>query len=528
MEHKIGDLLDALPEVEVDIRPNSNASAEHIKELTMKKIHNNQKSGRAGLSRFGKILIAAAILASLAIPVMAAGGSHFIDWLEGLGKKDAREVMACYNSWEETEGFWQISLTAKDVSRSGMTLNCREAQDSPVTGALEIHGGYWLEQWNGTGFEVMEAAGEVSAGADREIRDGDSFTEQIDWEAAYGQLKTGHYRLGKRFTYTFSNGETKELTQWAEFRIFNEDMTPYINRCKDAMDALLNRENSHITMTNYSYAQPDQISTTFTNEIWNSGGNHLMVWDVLNHENQTGGRWGELLLGDEAYRINSWNGEAISSGANQWQYDELLSLELNQFDIWYFYFTMEDAQIGEIWVEENKILVLIDITSEGNEKTYKQISYSFDEQGRLAGGQIHYLPDPYCPEEEKRLGCEMTVYDTGVNEIAAVIGAQNVGQPEQFAWEQEKQHYPAGTEGVKTAGFANTDPVTIESGYDAFMRAFGDYDVVADTYSSSKVYYDSDADIWKVEFWWRNGNVHAAVYMDGQGITQLTFQETME
>jgi len=123
-------------------------------------------------------------------------------------------------------------------------------------------------------------------------------------------------------------------------------------------------------------------------------------------------------------------------------------------------------------------------------------------------------------------GCRVTIVpaDTSAEEIAKVIAAQNVGEPFAFSWEQEKQEQ-LNKSGVKTSGFHNTAPVTIESGYDAFMHGFGDYDVVADTHHTSRVSYDASADMWKVEYMWANGDIHATIYMNGQGITQLTVME---
>jgi len=527
MQFHISDLLDTLPEAEVSLQNRSDASPERIKELTMKKIKAEKKTPRRGMSGLGKILVAAAILVSLAVPALAAAsGFHFVDWLEGLGRSDVREEKAHYASWEETEGFWQVSLWAKNLTREGMTLACREVQDSPVTGTLEIHGGYWLEHWNGKEFETMTALTEIPVEESREIRDGVSFETEVNWADAYGQLESGRYRLGKNFTYTYSDGKTVELTDWAEFRIFNEDMTPYINQCKDAMDALLAKEHSHISMVSYNYdgyGDAFTLSNTFTYEIRRSGENYLMIHDVRDQKDQTGGTWGDMLLGDKAYFIRSWNGVDVSSGAEVWMYDHLLSKELNQFDIWYFFFTMEEEKVGEIWVEDSKIVVLISLQGDDNGKVYKELNYYFDPQGNLIGGEIYYLPEPYCAQEDKRLSTIMTVHDTASDDIDAVIDAQNVGVPEEFSWEQEKQQYLAGTAGVKTSGFHNVTPVPITDGYDAFMHAFRDYEVLGETHSSSKVSYDPEADIWKVEYWWFNGDVHGIVYMDGQGVTQLTY-----
>ena len=147
MEWNIADLLDDLDPVELDIRPVSGASAERIKEVTMKKIHKYEKPRRRSNSAFFKVALVAAVLASLAIPVVAATGFHFTDWLKGLAGESQEDYDTRYYTWEETEGFWQVSLSAKNLTSEGMTLECREVQDSPVTGSLTIHSGGVLEQW---------------------------------------------------------------------------------------------------------------------------------------------------------------------------------------------------------------------------------------------------------------------------------------------------------------------------------------------------------------------------------------------
>lgn len=520
MEFNISDLLDDLHEVNVDIHPNSGASAKRIKELTMKKIHSETKPRHRTLSAFSKILIAAAVLASLAIPVMAATGFHFTDWLEGLANESMEESQVGYNSWEQTEGFWQVSLTAKDLTREGMTLVCKEVQDSPVTGILEVQGGYRLERWNGESFEEMPASAQVPVEESRELRDGDSFEVAVNWKNVYGSLESGRYRLYKTFTYTYSDGKTMELSDWAEFRIFNEDMTPYIAQCKAALEELLQRESSHIDFTNYWYnASADEVSGCDSFEIWKSGENYLLR-HTMGNDSSNSVCFGQMLLGEEGYEINSWNSEDILSGAAQWEYDELISPELNQFDVWHFYLSMNETQVGEIWVEENEIIILESYYVEGNGDVYTEYTYRFDADGKLVSGEVNHLPEPWCAEEEKRLSSVMVVNETSAAEIANVIAAQNVGQPDSFSWAEEQALNLSSGIGVKTEGFVNTTPKTVTSGYDAFMLSFNDYEAVA--HHTSHVSYDKDADMWRVEFWWKNGNINSVIYLDGNGITRMT------
>ena len=532
MEFDISDLMDGYVDESVSIRPCTQASRERIKELTMKKVHKYEKPRKKGLSFVTKMLVAAIIIATLAIPVMATD-FQLIDWLEGLNKPDHAEWQAHYESWENTEGFWQVGMTVRDLNREGMVLAVREAQDSPVTGNLQIHGDYWLEHWNGEAFEKTTASAEIPAGETREIKDGDELEIPVNWAEAYGALESGRYRLGKTFTYTYSDGKTVNLTEWAEFRIFNEDMTPYIEQCKAAMDALLERDSYHLKEESYGYewnydvpgkpmpvGEPVEI---FGREVWKSGEDSLVMRTVAAEEEDRHGAWGELLLADgQAFAINRWKDNDIRAGVEDWQYDNLLSEELNSVEYWHFGFAIPDSQVGEIWVEGNTVGILSTTYPSENNTQHEEQLFFFREDGTLAGSEKYLLPELHCAEEDKVLTGKLTVFDTPAGDVRAVLDAQNVGEPVTFSWAEEKQLYTAGMAGVKTSGFSNTRPVEISNAYEAYMHAFADYEVVADTHHASEVSYDAETGMWKVEFWWANGNVDAIIYMDARGMTVLT------
>lgn len=531
MEFNISDLMDGYADESVSISPCAQSSGERIKELTMKKVHKYEKPRGKGLSFVTKVLVAAVIIASLAIPVLATD-FQLIDWLEGLNKTDHKEWQAHYESWENTEGFWQIGMTARDLNREGMTLVVREGQDSPVSGRLEIHGDYWLEHWNGEAFEEMNASTEISVGETREIKDGDEFEIPVNWAEAYGPLESGRYRLGKNFTYTYSDGKRVNLTEWAEFRIFNEDMTPYIEQCKAAMDAVKDRASYHLLEETYGYewdysvpgasvpvGEPIEIWST---EVWKSGEDSLVVRSMTEAGKGLLGSWGELLRDDQAFSINGWKGEGVQSGVKNWEYDKLLSQELNSVEYWYSGFAIPESQVGEIWVEDRAITIISTSYPTENKPAHEEQTFFFGGDGSLVGVERYWLPERNCAQEDKVLTGKLTVYDTTANEIREVLDAQDVGTPSHFSWEEERKLYAAGMAGVKTSGFANTSPVEIANGFEAYRHAFADYEVVADTHHDSEVSYDADTGMWKVEFWWANGDVDAIVYMDAKGITVLT------
>ena len=84
MEYQITDLLDELQEVPVDILPYTAASERRIKELTMQKISNDSRRRPRSRGIIRKILITAAILTAMAVPVLAATGILFADWTPGI------------------------------------------------------------------------------------------------------------------------------------------------------------------------------------------------------------------------------------------------------------------------------------------------------------------------------------------------------------------------------------------------------------------------------------------------------------
>ena len=118
MNLRITDLMDDYQDASVDIHSNTAASESRIKELTMKKVHNNRGKytvHRRGISFIGKVLIAAAIITALAIPVMAVSGLIFSDWQEegenpiNSGYDDNILLGAEYKKWDVSGWVVEIS-----------------------------------------------------------------------------------------------------------------------------------------------------------------------------------------------------------------------------------------------------------------------------------------------------------------------------------------------------------------------------------------------------------------------------------
>ena len=104
----------------------------------MKKIHSETKPRHHTLSACTKILIAAAILASLSIPVMAATGFQFTDWLDGMfskGKDYDTDIMIGSQSKNWEHAGWVFNLQAEDATAEGVTSILRNGPMENIVAA---------------------------------------------------------------------------------------------------------------------------------------------------------------------------------------------------------------------------------------------------------------------------------------------------------------------------------------------------------------------------------------------------------
>lgn len=142
---------------------------------------------------------------------------------------------------EET---WDISLTAENVTPTGMTLVITAISDSEKNN-LTYGAPFWLEKRKGDAWERMPYVREVAFSC---VGYGaifaDSITDEVHWDYMYDSLPAGQYRFAKEFELELANGETKESVYYAYFQI--ED--PHICASGDAdaicdeCDAVLEHE----------------------------------------------------------------------------------------------------------------------------------------------------------------------------------------------------------------------------------------------------------------------------------------------
>lgn len=519
MEFNISDLLDDLKDVEIDIQPDTRASARRIKELTMKKIHSEQQSRRRGLSTFTKIVLAAAVIAALAVPVAAAAGFHFTDWLDGLlsrsGDYDSSLVIgSASNNWEISG--YLVELSAENASAEGLTLTCKEWGSGEKQGTLTADDGFWLERWDGSTYLAVFPETEPASGQTKTIGPNQTVTWQISWVGSYGALESGGYRLGKTLTYTDTSGETQAAEVYAKFRIFTEDMESYVKSCKTAVEKLRTQDSYHLTERVFNRSQDDY--DYYAAAYWKNGDDFLKEIQYCLEDGTLVKHVGYLLRDGKGYKL-TWNGGDPLSDLASWEAVDYLN-ETNR-ELWTSAAEVYDAQVGEVYAEGDTISVLLGTSrdrTDTDKAYYSKKTYTFDADGNLLSVRYAGIPSPEEFDEEE-IRTTIEVHDTSAAEIAGLIAAQNVDEPISFSWQEEQAMYPAGTEGVKTEGFANTaaQTVTVQNVVDIAQK-----ECTLEWQDTAVVSYDESAQVWKVALGFsEDDTVGQSVYLSSRGITLL-------
>ena len=548
MDIPISDLLDGLQEVALDLPPKVSVPADRIKELTMKKLHTYERKRGRGLSFVTKVLVAAIIITTLAIPVMAAGGFTLKDWLIGPEREQAPETVpkdvqldlaAGSQSGSLVSSNYYLNVWAEEATATGLTYLCEELCTGTPVGTLSTTDGYWLEKWNGTQFLPME--GKYEGSTQIRIEDDGSYRWEINWEAVYGTLGTGAYHLSKVYTLTTPEGETTDFPVSVYFRIYTEEMAPYVAQANAAMDELAGRHSYHLTKTD-NLTQSEERSTIIT-EIWKYGDNYLAQTRYVKADGTLISRRGSLLRDGVGCKLD-WSGDDVTSEVSFWERADYLIPR--SFANWNSLLTISDARLGQVYVEEDSLFFYeyfdwmdeSELTPKQREQLdknnptwnhdYTEVAYHLDEAGAIEKITHSYLRSLDPATADPFVDIIVEVHDTDPEEIARIINMQDVSKPNKFSWEADRTgHY---TKLAQFEGFVNTSPGSaISTPAEAIERARAE--AIAEenpkyrdgcVYNMTNVWFDPDAGIWKVRFYYsQNSYFQTIVWMDEEGITQM-------
>ncbi len=547
MKFIISDLLDTLQEVNVDIQTHSASSAHRIKELTMKKIHTQGSYPRKprGLGLIHKVLIAAVLITLLAIPALAASGTPFTDWLEGILVPNDHvndydtDLLVGGNAKKWEVSGWVVDIHAEECSPTGLIFVCQELGNPDKSGSLKTDGTYWLESWNGSGYVAMEESGTHDGSFT--ILSGSTQRWDIRWEAVYGTLEPGSYRLGKAFTYTGTDGSQEELTFYAKFRIFSGDMDALLTQYRTGFDALHARESYHLTETFYYADRPNPYAHHYTQDVWKSGSDYLELIRYYKADGTLKGHQGYLYRDGVGYKLSWEDGNALSA-VTSWENVDFL--DDAHFDGWHrimdvipsilgqaydagdtlYFITYSDFINEELLTEEQK-QQMTEETPYWN-YDFTEMAYRFDENGNLV-----YI------QESKQNSLDPAVSDlvvirtlevqsTTPEEIARIISMQNVTDIPAFSWEEDQAEFGSN---ALTGPFVNTTTQAIDSALQAINVARAEADPTThpryrelSEYNIVRTYYDKAAGMWKIQFYFSQDETFCLlVYMNDQGVTQM-------
>lgn len=540
MEFVISNLLDDLQEVDMDILPYASVSERRIKELTMQKIQGKYEPKRRRRP-LGRLILIAAIVAALAVPVMAVSGLLFTDWnntpTDRWADYDASPNVGSGSKIWATSN-WITQLSAENAAATGLTMVCAEVGGDPVFGTLTTTEGYWLEKWDENGYVSMGGAYENPAVLS--VVDDATLHWDINWESVYGTLPSGYYRLGKVFTYENPEGAVETMTYYVKFRIFTEEMEPYINRTTEALDTLYNQESYHIKRIVYDLHREPYEYYTF--EVWKHGDNYLSEIRYVMEDGSLMDRRGTLLRDGKGYTLQ-WCGDTVLSGVADWVKADYVAP--SNFDNWRHWFEVWNTRLGEVHDLGNTIRFVQTYSNDDDssytqeeiaERTaydrvwnyrYKENVYTYDTSGNIRKIDMTALYS-LDPENADPVPLEsLEVFDTPADEIAEIIQAQNVEGVRAFSWETDRAEF---ADRANTEGFTNTTEHPITTAEEAIARARREADPKANPqyregydYNIATAYFDESAGMWKVSFEFsQDGKFLLYVYLDTDGITQMT------
>jgi len=145
----------------------------------------------------------------------------------------SNEVIASTTDYPETpkdqpeenadrESEWGVTLSAKDVTPTGLTIVCTQSGGNP-SGELDTGSYYIIQKYeDGEWSDVEWLPQEYDVGWTAEawiIPMNDVVEWEVDWEWLYGELPAGTYRIGKEIMDFRGAGDFDQEFHYAEFEI---------------------------------------------------------------------------------------------------------------------------------------------------------------------------------------------------------------------------------------------------------------------------------------------------------------------
>ena len=461
-----------------------------------------------------RILLIAAVVAALLALAGCAMAIHYV-WAESPFTSLPRLT-------GEDIHYEDIELTITGVSPTGMSLMCtirneafpEENQDEAQNAIGIINGPFYLEKKTETGWEELPKRIEDATWSKQEYLTGGQLDLGYSWGLVYGRLTPGTYRL----TTTVVEGQPEVHVEFNIADSSNLTHAEAIQRCNDAIDAVLNRECYHVylsQLTEYGDIpegiRMDDGQNTSYSEFWKSGEDYLELYAREEGHVEDG-----MMKKDGVkYRLdNETEGDSNTpvAGWSVWP-----DLDDERLAWWAAYYEPNSAAfpdgIGVISDEE----VTFQRKTYDDDNQTETISFRFDDGGNLKKivstrvEKRFYAENAFVPVTNTMT---IEICDTDSVSISKKITDQDVNFYRDFSWEKDqKERTPLNVD------FQNTAVCPVTNAPEAIAQAVKECNV---EYTKIVVYRDEAAGMWRVEFQIMYGHIgYQYVYLNNDGITQM-------
>lgn len=412
-----------------------------------------------------------------------------------------------------------ITLSIAQPETSALSISAKTWSQG-AEGVLETDSEYWIEKWNGTSYEELPTLnGKPWYVPKQTMTCNDDVHWTADYGPSYGQLEAGHYRLGMMVTLTDPNGTNSQKGCYAKFRIYTLEVKPYVDAYVKAFQNLVNGNTYHISIKEQYLSDEFSKDLYSVTDLWKAGQDHLLhVVTYSPKDDRYLSDYGYIMRKAQKNHLR-WGSEqttAIPKSVESAPYVTLgnFTLYLDEFDFF-------SRGVDSVTVDGTEIILV-----KAPETIVQKVYDEEDNVVQLSGKELHIQYDAQGNLQEMTLvrseyTVNVKILSDTADEIREQINAIDLDTPAFFSYAQEMEALEHLAYEKKASDFENAAPLLSPNRDSILARA--KQECSRNDYNVDSVSYDTDADMWKVEFgisW--DSYIYEAVYLDGTGIPKMT------
>lgn len=411
-----------------------------------------------------------------------------------------------------------ITLSIAQPETSALSISAK-TWSQKAEGILETDSEYWVEKWNGTSYEELPTLnGKPWYVPKQTLTCNDDIHWAADYGPSYGQLEAGHYRLGMMVTLTDSHGTSSQKGCYAKFRVYTLDVKPYVDAYVKAFQNLVNGDTYHISIKQQNLSGEFSKGLYSVTDLWKAGQDHLLH-DVTYSVKD------DRYLSDYGYIMRKAQKNHLRWGSDQTtaipkSVESAPYVTLENFSLYLDEFDHFSRGVDSVTVDGTEIILVKD-----PEIIVQKVYGEEDNVVQLSGQELHIRYDAQGNLQEMTLvrseyTVNVKILSNTADKIRDQINAIDLDTPASFSYAQEMEALEHLAYEKKTLDFRNAAPLLSPNRDSILARA--KQECSRNDYNVDSVSYDTNADMWKVEFgisW--DSYIYEAVYLDGTGIPKM-------